>query len=80
MDERRIEVSLSQYKIDCINNIYQTELVYWKEGALRNLDQNDANELEGLAPPSLLLIRGAIKNVKNAKTTYINEIILYLKS
>ena len=76
MDARRIEVSLSQDKIGRINNIHQTQLKYWKDASLRDLDQNDADELEGLAHPSLLLIR---KVAKYAKTTDINEITFYLK-
>ena len=54
MDAGRIEVSLSQDKIDHINNIYQKELDYWKRAALgRTLDQNNTNQLEDLAPPNL---------------------------
>ena len=45
MDAGRIEVSLSQDKIDHINNIRQEELDYCKEAALeRALDQNDTNQ------------------------------------
>ena len=50
----------------------------WKEAALKNLDENEANQLKDLAPLSLLLIRKAEKN--NAKKADINEIILFLKS
>ena len=47
MDARRIEVSLSQDKINFINNTFQKELDYWKEAALeRASDLNDANELK----------------------------------
>ena len=78
MDVRRIEVSLSQDKINQINSAFQKELDYWKEAALENLDENEANQLKDSAPPSLLLIRKAKKN--NAKKVDISEIILYLKS
>ena len=44
--------------------------------ALRDLDQNDADELEGLAQPSVLLIR---KTEKNAKKRDVNEIIFLPK-
>ena len=44
MNARRVEANLSRDKIDRINNIHQTELKYWKEAALRDLDQNDENE------------------------------------
>ena len=44
MDARRIEVSLSQDKINFINNTFQKELDYWKEAALqRASDLNDEN-------------------------------------
>ena len=80
MDAGRIEVSLSQDKTDHINSIHQTESEYWKKAAFKRvLDQNDTKKWEDLAPPSLFLTRGAIKNVKNAKKTDINEIIFYLK-
>ena len=72
MDARRIEVNLSQDKIDRITSIYQVELNYWKEAALKNLDENDANELKDPAPPSLFR--------KNAREVNIDEIIHYLKS
>ena len=77
MDARRIEVNLSQDKIKSINSAFQKELDYWKEAALENLDENEANQLKVLAPPSLLLIR---KAEKNAKKVDINKIIAYLKS
>ena len=54
MDVRRIEVSLSQDKINQINSAFQKELRYWKEAALRNLDKNEANQLKDSAPLSLL--------------------------
>ena len=77
----RIEESLSQDKIDHINNIYQEELDYWKRTALeRASDQNDTNQLEDLAPPSLFVTREATKSVKNVKKTDIDEIIFSLKS
>ena len=77
MDAKRIEVSLSQNEIDRITSIYQAELRYWKEAALKNLDENDANELKDLAPASLFLTRKATKNLREVN---INEIIHYLKS
>ena len=53
MDARRIEVSLSQDKINLINGTYQKDLDYWKEAALeRALDQNDANKLKDSIPLS----------------------------
>ena len=53
MDARRIEVSLSQDKIDPINNIHQKELQYCKEAALkRALDKAEESQLENLAPSS----------------------------
>ena len=77
MDARRIEVNLSQDKIRSINSAFQKELNYWKEAALKNLDENEANQLKVLGPPSLLLIR---KAEKNAKKVDINKMIAYLKS
>ena len=50
----------------------------WKEAALKNLDENEANQLKDSAPLSLLLICKAKKN--KAKKVDINEMILYLKS
>ena len=77
MDTGKIKVRLSQDKIDHITSVYEAELKYWKEAALKNLDKNDANKLIDLAPPSLLLTREATKNVKKMN---INQIIHYLKS
>ena len=78
MDTRRIELSLSQDKINSINSALQKELGYWKDTALkRALDPNEANQLKDLAPPSFLLIH---KAKQNPKTTGINKIISYLKS
>ena len=77
MDARRIEVSLSQDKINSINSTFQKELDYWKEAALKNLGENETNQLKDSAPPSLLLIRRA---KKNAKKVDINIMIFYLKS
>ena len=78
MDARRIEVSLSQDKINCINSAFQKELHYWRDAALkRALETNEANQLKDSAPPSFLLIR---KAEKNAKKMDINEMISYLKS
>ena len=44
MDVGRFEVSLSQDKINQINSAFQKELYYWKEAALKNLDENKANQ------------------------------------
>ena len=75
----KIKVRLSQDKIDRITSVYQAELKYWKEAALKNLDKNDVNKLKDLAPASLFLTSVAVKNVKNVKKININEIIHYLK-
>ena len=49
----QIEVSLSQEKINFINNIYQKGSQYWKVGALKKaLGENEANELKNVAPSS----------------------------
>ena len=77
MNARTIEVNLSQGKIKSINSAFQKELDYWKEAALNNLDENEANQLKVLAPLSFLLIR---KAEKNAKKVDINKMIAYLKS
>ena len=77
MDARRIEVNLSQDKIDRITSIYQADLRYWEEDALKNLGENDANELNDSARPSLFLTRMVRKN---AREINIDEIIHYLKS
>ena len=79
MDTGKIKVRLSQDKIDRITSVYQAELKYWKEAALKNLDKNDVHKLKDLAPASLFLTRVAAKNVKNVKQININEIIHYLK-
>ena len=65
MDARRIEVSLSQGKISFINSVFQKELDYWRDAALkRALDSNEANHLKDSAPTSFLLICEAEKNAK----------------
>ena len=49
MDATKIEVNLSEEKINVINNNYK----YWKEAASeRALDQNDTNKLKDSAPLS----------------------------
>ena len=53
----RTEVNLSQDKIDCITSVYQTQVRYWKEAALKNVSENDANELKVLVTPDLFLTR-----------------------
>ena len=74
----KIEVNLSQEKIDFINDTYQKELHFWKEAALKKaLTENEAKELIDLAPLRVFLIR---KAAKNAKKMNINEIIFYLES
>ena len=41
----KIEVSLSQEKINFINDTYQMELQYWKEVALKKAsDEDEAND------------------------------------
>ena len=51
MDARRIEVSLSQDKINLKNGTYQKELGCWKDAALKMaLDGDKANQLKGSAP------------------------------
>ena len=50
---------------------------YWKEAALKNVGENDANELKVLAPPDLFLTR---KPRKDARQVNIEEIFYYLKS
>ena len=73
----KIEVILSQEKVNFINDTYEKELQYWKEAALKKaLTENEAKELTDLAPLRVLLIR---KAAKNAKKMNINEIIYYLK-
>ena len=52
------------------------ELTYWKEAALKNLGENDANELKDSAPPSLFLTSKARKNTREVN---IDEIIHYLR-
>ena len=53
MDARRIEVSLSQDKINLINGIYQKVLDYWKDAALeRASNLHEENQLKDVAPPS----------------------------
>ena len=74
MDTKRIEVSLSQDKIDLINNIYQKELEYWKE-VENALDEDKINQLKDAAPSSFFLTCKATKNERG-----IDEIISYLKS
>ena len=46
----KIEVNLSQEKINFINDTCRKELKYWKEAALKKaLDEDKANELKDLA-------------------------------
>ena len=73
----RIEVNLSQDNIDCITSVYQTQVWYRKEAALKNVSENDANELKVLAPPDLFLTR---KPKKDAREVNIKQIFYYLKS
>ena len=59
MDEVRamnkIEVNLSQEKVEFINDIYQMELHYCKKEALESiLTKNERKELTYLAPPRVL--------------------------
>ena len=68
MDEVRamnkIEVDLSQEKIDFVNDAYQKELQHWQKVALESVStENEAKELIDLAPSRVCLIR----KVKNAK-------------
>ena len=50
---------------------------YWKEVALKNVSENDANELKVLAPPDLFFTR---KPRKDAREVNIEEIFHYLIS
>ena len=50
---------------------------YWKEAALKNVSENDANELIDSAPSDLFLTR---KPKKDAREVNIEEIFYYLKS
>ena len=78
MNARRIEVSLSQDKINLINDIYHKELDYWKDAALKMaLEGDKANPLKNLAPPRFLLI---LKATTYAKKTDIDEILSHIKS
>ena len=72
----RIEVNLSQDKVDCMTSVYQTQVNYWKEAALKNVSENDANELKVLAPTHLFFTR---KPTKDAREKNIEEIFYYLK-
>ena len=61
----KIEVDLSQEKIDFINYAYQKELQHWKKVALESVStENKAKELIDLALSRVCLIR----KVKNAMT------------
>ena len=73
----KIEVDLSQEKIDFTNDDYQKELQHWKKGALESVSaENKAKESIDLAPSRVCLIR----KVKNAKMMNNDEIIFYLTS
>ena len=75
----KIEVNLSQGKINFINDTYQKELQYWEKAALKKvLDENEAKEFTDLAPSRVFLIRQDA--IKNAKKMNIHEIMFYLKS
>ena len=81
MDEVRvmnkIEVDLSQEKIDFVNDAYQKELQHWKKVGLESVSiENEAKEIIDLAPSRICLIRKA----KNAKMVNIDEIMFYLKT
>ena len=61
----KIEVDLSQEKIDFLNYAYQKELQHWKKVALESVStENKAKELINLALSRVCLIR----KVKNAMT------------
>ena len=50
---------------------------YLKEAALKNVSENDSNELKVLAPPNLFLTRKPRKDVREVNN--IEEIFYYLK-
>ena len=54
MDEapaiNKIEVNLSQEKIDFINDVHQKELQYWKKIALECKKENKKRQLTDLPP------------------------------
>ena len=54
MDEaraaNRIQVNLTQEKIDFINDAHQKELQYWKNIALESKNKNERKKLTDLAP------------------------------
>ena len=66
----KIEIDLSQEKIDFINDAYQKESQHWKKVALESVStENEAKELIDLAPSRVCLIR----KVKNAKMVNSEE-------
>ena len=58
MDESRIKVEIHQEKVDFINDAYKKGLRYWKRAALESVStENEARELNELAPRRVILVR-----------------------
>ena len=74
----RIEVNLTQEKIDFINDANHKQLQYWKNIALAGKNENERKELTDLAPLRVFLARKDF--IKNDTTINAKELIFYLKN
>ena len=74
----RIEVNLTQEKIDFINHANHKQLHYQKNIALAGKNENERKELTDLTPLRAFLSRKDV--IKNYTTTNANESIFYLKN
>ena len=74
----RIEVNLTQEKIDFINDANHKQLQYWKNIVLAGKNENERKELTDLAPLRVFLARKDF--IKNDTTINAKELIFYLKN
>ena len=73
MDTKRIEVSLSEDRINLTNGSYQKELKYWKDAALKMaLDEDKA--LKESAHSSFLKIRLYLANGYHLQGRHLDAI------
>ena len=67
----KIEINLSQEKIDFVNDAYQKELQYWKKVASESvLTANGKKQLTHLAPPKVFLARNGCYKERKECTEY----------
>ena len=72
----RIEINLSQEKIEFINAAYTEEVDYWKRAALGDKNKEERKQLINLAPSRVFLAR---KDAGKSSAENIHEMLFYLK-